>query len=215
MSRRAAITSASTAMCRTCTTTPISSWRRPAKLMRRFCRSTASCRAAPPSAAATSVILLSSGSIRPSRAAPRSRIATLPPVARNGRHSGTAWKAGPGIQEHRPLENGFRFEGRGRPGSEIFQAQHAVVVVVSKNFGVPAPIDDRVEDALGLLLRQMVFEFAQKARRRRAMPRPLVKDAPDMDRERHVLEQRLGKDLLAAEHVSLGVPSAGAGQFDV
>jgi hypothetical protein len=64
--------------------------------------------------------------------------------------------------------------------SEIFQAQHFVIVIVGEDLGVAAPVDHGIEHALGLLLGQVILEFAQEAGGRRAVPRTLVEDAANM-----------------------------------
>src|SRR5271165_2697908 len=116
---------------------------------------------------------------------------------------------GPGVPARR-LESCFC-----RRGSEIFQAQYFAVVIVRENFGVAAPVDHGVEHPLRLFFRQVVFELAQKPRCRGTVAGPLVEDATYVGGQRHVLQQRLGKDLLAGQHVRLGVRPAEGRQLDV
>src|SRR4051794_41094858 len=80
-----------------------------------------------------------------------------------------------------------------RRGLKILQAQHFVVIVVGEDLGVPAPVDKRGKHPLGLLLRQMVFEFAQETGGRGTMTGPLVEHPPDMRRQRDVLQQGGGE----------------------
>ncbi len=61
----------------------------------------------------------------------------------------------------------------------------------------------------------MILELAQKARRRRAVAGALVEHAADMCGERHLIDQRLGEDLLAGQHVGLGVGSSHRRQLDI
>src|SRR5947209_8798029 len=84
-------------------------------------------------------------------------------------------------------ERACQSAGQPRIALEIFEAQDLVVIVVGENLGVPAPVDNGVEHALGLLFREMILEFAQEACRRRAVTGALIEHPADMGRQRHVL----------------------------
>jgi len=56
------------------------------------------------------------------------------------------------IWQSRARDRRPRSWGTPHATSEILQVQHLAVIIVGKNFGVPAPIDDRVEHPFGLLL---------------------------------------------------------------
>src|SRR5260221_12208089 len=84
------------------------------------------------------------------------------------------------------------------PALRVLQAQHLAVVVVGEELGVAAPVDDRLQELVGLLLVEMVLELPQEPCLGGAVAGPLVEDAADMRGERGVGHGMLAEDALAA-----------------
>src|SRR5437879_3953339 len=68
---------------------------------------------------------------------------------------------------------------RSRCRSRVLEAQHLAVVVVGEELGVAAPVDDRLEQLVGLLLVEMVLELPLEPRLGGAVAGALVEDAAD------------------------------------
>jgi hypothetical protein len=99
--------------------------------------------------------------------------------------------------------------------ARIHAAEYARLVVVGKQFGIAPPIDDDLQDALGLVLTQEIFQLAQEAARRRAATDSLVDHAADVPRQRHPSQQMFPEDHLAPLHVGIQKRLTVRGQPDL
>ena len=75
----------------------------------------------------------------------------------------------------------------------VFQAKELGLVVVREDFGVASPVDDCIKRFFGGFVGEEVFKLLLKAHARGVVARALVEDLANARRQRHRLQQVLGK----------------------
>jgi len=79
----------------------------------------------------------------------------------------------------------------------VIGAEAPFLIIVEKEFSVPAPTDDGSQSLLRIVSGQMIFELRLESHPRRAVTLPLIEDTTDVDGKRYEPEEMLAKEPLS------------------
>src|SRR5450759_5990272 len=79
----------------------------------------------------------------------------------------------------------------------IFEAEHGIIVVVGKCFGITGPTDDRTQGLVRLLLAHEILQFVDEAALARGVAGALIEHPANVRGQRHVVQEVARKNPLA------------------
>src|SRR5450755_1922523 len=81
--------------------------------------------------------------------------------------------------------------------SRILEAEHGIIIVVSKCLGIAGPTDDRAQGPVRLLLAHEILQLVDEAALARRVAGALIEHPADVRGQRHVVQEVARKNPLA------------------